>query len=39
MLNRSRRRGLWKHEDLGSKTSECSADVPSHGVVMIKIAK
>jgi alpha-galactosidase len=32
-------RDLWKHEDLGSKTGEYSAEVPSHGVVLVKIAK
>ena len=32
-------RDLWKHEDLGAKDGEFSAEVPSHGVVMIKIAK
>jgi len=32
-------RDLWKHADLGASTNEFSADVPSHGVVMIKIAK
>ncbi len=32
-------RDLWKHEDLGAKTDEFSAEVPSHGVVMVKIAK
>jgi alpha-galactosidase len=32
-------RDLWKHADLGAFKDEFSADVPSHGVVMIKIAK
>ena len=32
-------RDLWKHEDFGSRTGEFSADVPSHGVVMVKFAK
>ena len=32
-------RDLWKHEDLGAKSGEFSAEVPSHGVVMVKIAK
>jgi alpha-galactosidase len=32
-------RDLWKHEDLAPVTGEYSADVPSHGVVMIKVAK
>jgi alpha-galactosidase len=32
-------RDLWKHEDLGSKSGEYSAEVPAHGVVMLKIAK
>ena len=30
---------LWAHSDLGAFTNEFSADVPSHGVVMIRIAK
>ena len=32
-------RDLWEHADRGAFTNEFSADVPSHGVVMIKIAK
>src|SRR5260370_32688472 len=32
-------RDLWKHEDLGEIADQYSAEVPSHGVVMIKIAK
>jgi len=32
-------RDLWKHADLGKMADAYSADVPSHGVVMIKIAK
>jgi alpha-galactosidase len=32
-------RDLWAHADRGAFTNEFSADVPSHGVVMIKIAK
>jgi alpha-galactosidase len=32
-------RDLWKHEDLGSKTGEFATDVPSHGVVLVKVAK
>jgi len=32
-------RDLWKHEELGSIADEYSANVPSHGVVMIRIAK
>jgi alpha-galactosidase len=32
-------RDLWAHADRGAFTGEFSADVPSHGVVMIKIAK
>jgi alpha-galactosidase len=32
-------RDLWKHEDIGSKSGEYSAEVPSHGVLMVKIAK
>jgi alpha-galactosidase len=32
-------RDLWKHADLGSMSGEFTADVPSHGVVMVKISK
>jgi alpha-galactosidase len=32
-------RDLWAHSDLGAFKDEFSADVPSHGVVMVKIAK
>jgi alpha-galactosidase len=32
-------RDLWKHQDLGAVSGEYSAEVPSHGVVMIKVAK
>jgi alpha-galactosidase len=32
-------RDLWKHADLGKVADQYSAEVPSHGVVMIKIAK
>jgi alpha-galactosidase len=32
-------RDLWKHADLGKMADAYSADVPSHGVVIIKIAK
>jgi alpha-galactosidase len=32
-------RDLWKHQDLSAVAGEFSADVPSHGVVMIKVAK
>ncbi|HLK68690.1 MAG TPA: glycoside hydrolase family 27 protein [Bryobacteraceae bacterium] len=32
-------RDLWKHQDLGGAADVYSADVPSHGVAMIKIAK
>jgi len=32
-------RDLWKHEDLGAVSGEYSAEVPSHGVVMVKLAK
>jgi alpha-galactosidase len=32
-------RDLWKHADAGSKSGEFSAEVPSHGVVMVRIAK
>jgi alpha-galactosidase len=30
-------RDLWAHQDLGSAHGSVSADVPSHGVVMLKI--
>jgi alpha-galactosidase len=32
-------RDLWKHQDLSPVSGEYSAEVPSHGVVMIKVAK
>jgi alpha-galactosidase len=32
-------RDLWKHADLGKVADQYTAEVPSHGVVMIKIAK
>jgi alpha-galactosidase len=32
-------RDLWKHADLGAFKDEFTAEVPSHGVVMIKISK
>jgi alpha-galactosidase len=32
-------RDLWKHTDLSPVAGEYSAEVPSHGVVMIKVAK
>jgi alpha-galactosidase len=32
-------RDLWSHKDLGKMSGEFSADVPSHGVVMIRVAK
>lgn len=32
-------RNLWEHADQGSMTDEYTAAVPSHGVVMVKIAK
>ena len=32
-------RDLWAHADRGAFDNEFSAEVPSHGVVMIKIAK
>jgi alpha-galactosidase len=32
-------RDLWAHQDIGSKDGSFSADVPSHGVVLIKVAK
>ena len=30
-------RDLWAHKDLGSKTGSFSAEVPSHGVVMVTV--
>jgi alpha-galactosidase len=32
-------RDLWKHEDLGRMVEAYTAEVPSHGVVLIRIAK
>ncbi len=32
-------RDLWKHKDLGRMSNQYEAEVPSHGVVMLKIAK
>jgi alpha-galactosidase len=32
-------RDLWAHADRGKVKDEYTAEVPSHGVVMIKIAK
>ncbi len=32
-------RDLWKHEDLGNMVTAYTAEVPSHGVTLIKIAK
>jgi alpha-galactosidase len=32
-------RDLWAHKDLGKMSGEFAADVPQHGVVLIKIAK
>jgi alpha-galactosidase len=32
-------RDLWKHEDRGAVKDEFTVEVPSHGVVLIKIAK
>ena len=32
-------RDLWDHKDLGKMADEFSANVPSHGVVMVKIAR
>ena len=32
-------RELWRHEDLGNMVDAYTAEVPSHGVAMIKIAK
>jgi alpha-galactosidase len=32
-------RDLWAHKDLGKISGEFTAEVPSHGVVMIRIAK
>jgi alpha-galactosidase len=30
-------RDLWEHKDLGAKTGEFSAAVPSHGVAMMVV--
>ena len=32
-------RDLWKHADIGRIADQYTAEVPSHGVAMIKIAK
>lgn len=32
-------RDLWRHEDIGAKDGSFSAEVPSHGVVLVKVAK
>ncbi len=32
-------RDLWKHEDVGSAADAYSAEVPSHGVVLVKVGK
>jgi alpha-galactosidase len=32
-------RDLWKHQDLGKVADEYAANVPSHGVVMVRIGK
>lgn len=32
-------RDLWKHSDLGKVANEYSVEVPSHGVVLIKVVK
>jgi alpha-galactosidase len=32
-------RDLWRHQDIGEKDGSFSAEVPSHGVVMIKVPK
>ena len=32
-------RDLWKHADIGKVDNEYAVEVPSHGVVMLKIAK
>jgi alpha-galactosidase len=32
-------RDLWKHADIAAATNQFTADVPSHGVVLVKIAK
>ena len=32
-------RDLWEHKDLGKMADQFSANVPSHGVVMIRVAK
>ncbi|RME90889.1 MAG: glycoside hydrolase family 27 protein, partial [Verrucomicrobia bacterium] len=34
---RARVRDLWKHQDVGTFTGRYGAEVPSHGVVMVKI--
>jgi alpha-galactosidase len=30
-------RDLWAHKDLGAKSGSYSAEVPSHGVVMVTV--
>jgi alpha-galactosidase len=32
-------RDLWKHEDVGTAVDSYSAEVPSHGVVLVKVGK
>jgi alpha-galactosidase len=32
-------RDLWKHEDVGTAVDSYSAEVPSHGVALVKVAK
>jgi alpha-galactosidase len=32
-------RDLWKHQDLGSVSDAFTAEVPSHGVVLVKVTK
>ena len=32
-------RDLWKHQDAGTAVDSYSAEVPSHGVVLVKVAK
>jgi alpha-galactosidase len=36
---KARLRDLWEHRDLGSVENSYTADVPEHGVVMLKVSK
>jgi alpha-galactosidase len=36
---KARLRDLWEHRDLGSVENSYTADVPKHGVVMLKVSK